>query len=62
MKRLFALAPVFVVLAALTTGCKTEEHSKTEETTVSTPEGETTVTEEITVETSGDNPPPADNP
>jgi hypothetical protein len=62
MKRLFALAPLFVVLAALTTGCKTEEAKKVDETTVSTPEGETTVTEEVTVETSGDNPPPADAP
>jgi hypothetical protein len=59
MKRLLAFAPLLVVLAALTVGCKPKETSKVEETTtVTTPEGSTTETTEIKVEEKGENPPP----
>ncbi|WP_428308473.1 hypothetical protein [Lacipirellula sp.] len=59
MKRYLSL----VVLASLVsvgglTGCSKEASTKTE-TTTSTPNGETTVTTEKTVEQSGENPPPA---
>ncbi|BBO31593.1 hypothetical protein PLANPX_1205 [Lacipirellula parvula] len=59
MKRYLSLA----VLAGLMsvgglTGCSDKASTKTE-TTVSTPEGETTRTTETTVEESGENPPPA---
>lgn len=60
MKRLLAFAPLLVVLAALTVGCKPKEESKVEQTTITTtPEGSTTVTEEVKVEEKGANPPAA---
>ena len=40
-------------------GCGGEKSSMTKETTVKTPEGETKVTQETTVEKTGENPPPA---
>lgn len=57
MSRMLTLA---VALGAMTlgfTGCS-EKASTTTEKTVSTPDGETKMTTETTVEKSGDNPPP----
>lgn len=58
MKRFFAIAAALTMVTALTVGCE-KKAEKTTETTVETPQGETTVTESTTVEQSGDNPPPA---
>jgi len=58
MKRLWALVPVCLVFAALAVGCEKKAEVQ-ETTTVETPGGETTTTETITVEKSGENPPPA---
>jgi hypothetical protein len=53
MKSLFAFAALLVVTASLTSGCKKEAAiEKTE--TVTTPGGETTVTEKTEVEKTGD--------
>jgi hypothetical protein len=58
MMRFLSLALVLGTMTLGFTGCA-KESSTTEEKTVSTPEGETTVTEEKKVETTGENPPPA---
>lgn len=53
MKSLFALASLLVVAASLSAGC--DKTAKVEESkTVTTPGGETTVTETTEVEKSGD--------
>lgn len=58
MKRFFALCAALSMVTALTVGCEKKAQTTTE-TTVETPQGETTVTESTTVEQSGENPPPA---
>ena len=58
MERILSLAIVLGAMTLSFAGCA-KEASTTTETTVSTPEGETTVTKETTVEQSGENPPPA---
>jgi hypothetical protein len=58
MKRLLSLTIVLVGMTFGVTGCS-KEASKTTETEVTGPGGTTTVTEETTVETTGENPPPA---
>jgi hypothetical protein len=58
MTRALSLALVLGTMSLSFVGCA-KESSTTTESTVSTPEGETTVTEEVTVEQSGENPPPA---
>lgn len=58
MKLLMSLVVLTGLVSLGMTGCAKEASTKTE-STVSTPEGETTVTEETTVEQSGENPPPA---
>jgi hypothetical protein len=60
MKRLTTLAMALLLAMPLTVGCSKEATTKTTET-VETPGGETTVTNEHTVEQSGQNP-PAVNP
>jgi len=63
MKRFLALALAFGLVAPIgLVGCNTEESGVKEETTVSTPSGETTKTSETKVETSGNNPPSATAP
>jgi hypothetical protein len=57
MKRFFALC-VILGLAMPFAGCEKKAEVK-KETTVTTPEGETTTTDSHKVETSGENPPPA---
>lgn len=58
MKYLMSLAVALGAMSLGFTGCS-KEASTTTEKTVSTPDGQTTVTTEKTVEQSGDNPPPA---
>jgi len=58
MERYLSLAVILGAMTLSFAGCA-KESSTTSETTVSTPEGETTVTKETTVEQSGENPPPA---
>jgi hypothetical protein len=58
MKRLLSLAILLGGMTVGVTGCSKEATVKTE-TEVSGPGGTTTVTEEKTVETTGENPPPA---
>jgi hypothetical protein len=58
MKRLLSLAILLGGMTLGVTGCS-KESSTTKETEVSGPGGTTTVTEEKTVETTGENPPPA---
>ena len=58
MKLLLSLVVLTGLVTLGFTGCAKESSSKTE-STVSTPEGETTVTEEVVVEESGENPPAA---
>ena len=58
MKYLMSLAVALGAMSLGFTGCS-KEASTTTEKTVSTPEGETTVTTEKTVEQSGDHPPAA---
>ena len=58
MKYFMSLAIALGAISLGFTGCA-KESSTTTESTVSTPEGETTVTTEKTVEQSGENPPPA---
>jgi hypothetical protein len=57
MKRFFALCMVLSLTAAIL-GCEKKAEVK-KETTVTTPDSSTTVTDTQKVETSGDNPPPA---
>lgn len=57
MKRFIGLCLALTLLGAVA-GCAKKTELK-EETTVTTPEGETTTTESKSVETSGENPPPA---
>jgi hypothetical protein len=57
MKRFFTLC-VILGLAMPFAGCEKKAEVK-KETTVTTPEGETTTTDSHKVETSGENPPPA---
>ena len=56
MKWLLSLVVVASLGTLGLTGCSKEASTKTE-TTTSTPEGETKVTTEKTVETTGENPP-----
>jgi hypothetical protein len=58
MKRFFAFCAALAMVTVLSVGCD-KKAEKTTETTVETPQGETTVTESTTVEKSGENPPPA---
>ena len=58
MKRLMVLMTSLLLSLPLTIGCSTESSTETTRT-VETPEGETTVRTETTVEQSGENPPPA---
>lgn len=58
MKRLFALGLVLSA-AACFTGCEKKAAEVKTETTVTTPEGSTTVTDTQKVETTGENPPAA---
>jgi len=58
MKRLLSLAIILGGMSLGVAGCSKEATVKTE-TEVSGPGGTTTVTEEKTVETTGENPPPA---
>jgi ABC-type glycerol-3-phosphate transport system substrate-binding protein len=58
MKRMLSLAIVLGGMSLGVVGCSSET-STTKETEVSGPGGTTTVTEEKTVETTGENPPPA---
>ena len=61
MKRFIAICMVLSLVAVFTTGCdKKATDTKKTETTVTTPEGSTTVTDTQKVETKGDNVPPAD--
>jgi hypothetical protein len=53
--RLFSALVVGGTLALV--GCDSKEAGVTEQSTVTTPQGETTVTKETTVETSGEAPP-----
>lgn len=53
MKRIFACAPLLVVVSALFVGCSNKDKIEKSET-VTTPGGETTVTETKEVEKSGD--------
>ncbi len=61
MRRLASLTLAAGLCSAGFVGCS-DTSTVTRETEVSTPQGETTVTEEKTIETSGDAPPPAPNP
>jgi uncharacterized lipoprotein NlpE involved in copper resistance len=57
----FRLLSALVVATSLTlVGCDNKEAGVTETSTVTTPQGETTVTDKTTIETSGENPPPAE--
>jgi len=56
MKRFLALSMILGVTSFGLVGCG-EESKVTETSTTSTPDGETKVTEETKVETSGENPP-----
>ena len=58
MKKFLSLAIVLGGMSLGALGCS-KEASKTTETEVTGPGGTTTVTEETTVETTGENPPPA---
>jgi hypothetical protein len=59
MKRYLSLAVLAgIVSVGGLTGCS-DKASTTTETTVSTPDGETTKKTETTIEQSGENPPPA---
>jgi hypothetical protein len=58
MKWLLSLLVLAGAASLGMTGCAKEESAKTE-TKTSTEGGTTTVTEEVTVEKTGDNPPPA---
>jgi len=58
MKRFLALSMILGVTSFGLVGCG-EESKVTETTTATTPDGETKVTEETKVETSGENPPAA---
>jgi hypothetical protein len=58
MKRFFAFCVALSLATVLFTGCE-KKTGTTTETTVETPQGETTVTESTEVEKSGENPPPA---
>jgi hypothetical protein len=58
MKRMLSLAILVGGMTVGVAGCS-KESSTTTETEVSGPGGTTTVTEETTVETTGENPPPA---
>jgi hypothetical protein len=58
MKRLFALCLVLGVAACFTVGCE-KKAAVTTETTVTTPEGSTTVKDTKEVTTTGENPPAA---
>jgi hypothetical protein len=58
MKRFFAFCVALSLATVLFTGCE-KKAGTTTETTVETPQGETTTTESTTVEKSGENPPPA---
>jgi hypothetical protein len=59
MSRLIVWCAAVAVCMPLALGCSRKAEMQ-KETTVSTPEGETTKTETTTVESSGDNPPAAD--
>jgi hypothetical protein len=59
MRRLIVWCAAVAVCLPLAAGCSKKAEVQ-KETTVSTPEGETTKTETTTVESSGDNPPSAD--
>jgi len=58
MKRLFSVFMIACLALPLTLGCEKKAEVK-KETTVSTPDGTTTTTDSTKVETSGENPPPA---
>jgi hypothetical protein len=58
MKRFLLFCTALSLMTVLTVGCEKKAEVK-KETTVTTPEGETTTTESTKVETSGENPPPA---
>ena len=57
MKRFFILCLALSLVVPFTVGCEKKAEVK-KETTVTTPEGSTTVTDTQKVETSGENPPP----
>ncbi len=61
MQRLLGLCLALSLFGVGLAGCDKKSEVK-KETTVTTPEGETTTTESTKVETSGENPPPAENP
>jgi hypothetical protein len=61
MRRLMSLTLAAALCPLGFLGCSEQASTKTE-TTTETPHGETTITTEKTVETSGDAPPPATNP
>ncbi|MBX9792326.1 MAG: hypothetical protein K2Y37_25785 [Pirellulales bacterium] len=58
MKRLMTFAMSLLLALPLAIGCSQESSTETTRT-VETPQGETTVRTETTVEQSGENPPPA---
>jgi hypothetical protein len=57
MKRFYGLCLALCLVGGFA-GCEKKDEIK-KETTVTTPEGETTTTESTSVEKSGENPPPA---
>jgi ABC-type glycerol-3-phosphate transport system substrate-binding protein len=57
MKRLITLAMALLLALPLAVGCSEESSTETTKT-VETPQGETQVTTETTIEQSGENPPP----
>ena len=60
MKRLIVLGMVLSLATAFASGCDNKKKAEVQDkTTVTTPEGSTTVTDTQKVETTGDNPPPS---
>ena len=59
MKRMLSLVMVLSLFSLGLVGCAEKTETK-KESSVSTPEGSTTVTEEKEVKTTGDNPPSTD--
>ncbi|MGD9647595.1 MAG: hypothetical protein AB7U73_17910 [Pirellulales bacterium] len=57
MKRLMTFVAALLLVLPLSVGCTKESSTETTRT-VETPEGETQVTTETTIEQSGENPPP----